>query len=110
MKLDRMFQIIRIFACIFAFSVLCSCIPDSDRFQDFDLITQAEWSVSLGNHSKNKLEKSNIQKSFLKSKNEKLNTETNIREKESKDWKLITRFPINFNFLFLYRNNPDFMR
>lgn len=100
MKLDRMFQIIRIFACIFAFSVLCSCIPDSDRFQDFDLITQAEWSVSLGNHSKNKLEKSNIQKSFLKSKNEKLNTETNIREKESKDWKLITRFPINFNFLF----------
>lgn len=106
MKLDRMFQIIRIFACIFAFWVLCSCIPDSDRFQDFDLITQAEWSASL----KNKLEKSNIQKSFLKSKKEKLNIEANIREKESKDWKLITRFPINFNFLFLYRNNPDFTK
>ncbi|WP_082280845.1 adenylate/guanylate cyclase domain-containing protein [Leptospira kirschneri] len=98
-----MIQIIRIFAYVLVFWILCSCGFDSDRFQELDLITQAEWTVSLGNHLKDRLEKSNIQKSFLKNKKEKLNIETNPREKESKDfknWKLITRFPVNFNFLF----------
>lgn len=98
-----MIRLIRTFAYILVFWILCSCVSDSDRFQNLDLITQAEWTASLGNHLKDRLEKSNVQKSFLKNKKEKLNIETNSREKESKDfknWKLITRFPVNFNFLF----------
>lgn len=63
-----MIRIIRIFAYVLVFWILCSCGSDSDRFQELDLITQAEWTVSLGNHLKDRLEKSNIQKSFLKNK------------------------------------------
>ncbi|EMY77476.1 adenylate/guanylate cyclase catalytic domain protein [Leptospira weilii serovar Ranarum str. ICFT] len=66
-------------------------------------LTHAEWSASLGNHLKNKLEKSNIQNSFLKNKKEKTNIETDLKEKEpknSENWKSIPSFPVSFNSLF----------
>ncbi|WP_036040513.1 adenylate/guanylate cyclase domain-containing protein [Leptospira alstonii] len=97
-----MIRIIKIFAHSLIVSILfinCGSVSD---LQVLDL-THAEWKASLGNHFKDKLEKSNIQNSFLKNKKEKLNVETNRQEKEPKDpknWKSISNFPVSFNSLF----------
>ncbi|EMY15742.1 hypothetical protein LEP1GSC043_1091 [Leptospira weilii str. Ecochallenge] len=59
-------------------------------------LTHVEWKASLGNHLKNKLEKSNVSNSF--SKNKKGNKEKEPKTPEN--WKSISDFPVGFNSLF----------
>lgn len=93
-----MIRALKFFAVLSILPALFSCGYDSEVLD----LTHVEWKASLGNHLKNKLEKSNVSNSFSKNKKE-------IRKKSPRLLKIGNRFPI-FRWaliLFLkYRNGP----
>ncbi|ULH28667.1 adenylate/guanylate cyclase domain-containing protein [Leptospira weilii] len=87
-----MIRALKFFAVLSILPALFSCGYDSEVLD----LTHVEWKASLGNHLKNKLEKSNVSNSF--SKNKKGNKEKEPKTPEN--WKSISDFPVGFNSIF----------